>query len=84
MNKGIYVLRTKQETAEEKLAQYFEGLMKIVEKSSQLSEDRILLGGAMMSVARIIYHDELGKESGDSIFDQNTVDFMELIKPTIH
>tara|TARA_R100000084_G_C4612886_1_gene129057 strand:+ start:26 stop:280 length:255 start_codon:yes stop_codon:yes gene_type:complete len=84
MNKGIYVLTTKKETADQKLAQYFEGLMNIVEKSSQSSEDKILLGGAMMSVARILYHDELGQHDGNALFDSNTVDFIELIKPTIH
>ena len=84
MKRGIYVLTTKKETADQKLAQYFEGLMNIVEKSSQSSEDKILLGGAMMSVARILYHDELGQHDGNALFDSNTVDFIELIKPTIH
>jgi hypothetical protein len=59
-------------------------LMNIVEKSSQSSEDRLLIGGAMMSIATLLYHDELGKAEGNTLFDNNAVDFIKVIKPTIH
>jgi len=55
-----------------------------VEKSSQSSEDRLLIGGAMMSIATLLYHDELGNADGNILFDNNAVDFIKVIKPTIH
>jgi hypothetical protein len=38
----------------------------------------------MMSVARILYFDNLSKEEASSVMEHNTIDFIELIKPTIH
>jgi len=37
-----------------------------------------------MSVARVVYYDTLGPQQGQQIMDNNVVDFIELIKPTIH
>ena len=42
--------------AEQKLQSYFEQLMTIVENTSKSEEDSILLAGAMMSVARVVYY----------------------------
>ena len=70
--------------ADVKLQNYFNGLMQMVEKTSKSSEDSILLAGAMMSVARVMYYDTLGPQQGQQIMDNNVVDFVELIKPTIH
>ena len=70
--------------ADVKLQNYFNGLMQMVEKTSKSSEDSILLAGAMMSVARVRYYDTLGPQQGQQIMDNNVVDFVELIKPTIH
>jgi|TARA_X000001382_G_scaffold121954_1_gene104573 hypothetical protein len=70
--------------AEAKLQSYFEQLMVFVENTSKSSEDSILLAGAMMSVSRILYYDNLNKEQAKHIMEQNTFDFVELIKPTIH
>jgi hypothetical protein len=70
--------------AEAKLQSYFEQLMVFVENTSKSSEDSILLAGAMMSVSRILYYDNLSKEQAKHIMEQNTFDFVELIKPTIH
>jgi len=70
--------------AEAKLQSYFEQLMVFVENTSKSSEDSILLAGAMMSVSRILYYDNLSKEQAKHIMEQNTFDFLELIKPTIH
>ena len=70
--------------ADRKLQQYFNGMLEMAEKTSKSSEDSILLAGAMMSVARVMYYDTLGPQQGQQIMDNNVVDFVELIKPTIH
>ena len=70
--------------ADIKFQRYFNGLLEMVEKTSKSSEDSILLAGAMMSVARVMYYDTLGPQQGQQIMDNNVVDFVELIKPTIH
>jgi|TARA_R110000751_G_scaffold43928_1_gene100991 hypothetical protein len=70
--------------AEAKLAQYFETLMLLVEKSSKSEEDSILLAGAMMSVARVLYFDNLTPYEAKNIMDANTIDLIDVIKPTIH
>ena len=70
--------------AEDKLGYYFEQLMIMVEKTSKSDEDSILLAGAMMSVARVLYFNNLGPDEGLHIMDSNTVDFVNLMKPTIH
>ena len=70
--------------AEQKLQDYFDKLLVLVEKTSKTEEDSILLAGAMMSVARIIYFDNLVEKEADAIIEHNTRDFINLIKPTIH
>ena len=70
--------------AEEKLQNYFNQILAYVENTSKSSEDSILLAGAMMSIARIIYFDNLNKEEAKNIIEHNTFDFVDLIKPTIH
>ena len=70
--------------ADKKLQGYVGGLMEIVEKSSQLPEDRILLAGAMISVAKMMYIEEAGPEQGNWFFDHNIRDLIPLVKPTIH
>ena len=70
--------------ADIKLQQYFNGLLQMVEKTSKSSEDSILLAGAMMSAARVIYYNELGPEEGQHLMDSNTVGLVEMLKPTIH
>ena len=70
--------------ADHKLVHYFNGLMQMVEKTSKSSEDSILLAGAMMSVARILYFDNLVEKEAATIMEHNTRDFINLIKPTIH
>jgi|TARA_R110001583_G_scaffold183189_1_gene341743 hypothetical protein len=70
--------------AEQKLQDYFDKLLVLVEKTSKTEQDSILLAGAMMSVARILYFDNLSKEEASSVMEHNTIDFIELIKPTIH
>ena len=70
--------------AEKKLQSYFDQILAYVENTSKSEEDSILLAGAMMSVARILYFDNLVKKDAGSIMEHNTINFIELIKPTIH
>ncbi len=70
--------------AEQKLQNYFEQLMVMAENTSKSSEDSILLAGAFMSAARVLYFNNLNPQEANSIIEANTVDFIELIKPTIH
>ena len=70
--------------AEEKLADYFDKLMYIAKNSSKSSEDSVLLAGAMMSMAKVLYFQELGPKEGQEILDKGIFDFVEILKPTIH
>ena len=70
--------------AEEKLADYFDKLMLIAKNTSQNSEDSILLAGAMMAVAKVIYYDNLKPSEAKDLENHNGYDLLELIKPTIH
>jgi hypothetical protein len=70
--------------AEHKLHSFYTQILEYVENTSKSEEDSILLAGAMMSVARILYFDNLVKKDAGSIMEHNTIDFIELIKPTIH
>ena len=70
--------------AEEKLARWFEELMVMAEKTSKSEEDSILLAGAFMSAARVLYFNHMNPDDAKHIMEQNTFDFIELIKPTIH
>ena len=72
------------EEADKKLQGYVGGLMEIVEKSSHVPEDRILLAGAMISVAKMMYIEAAGPEQGNWFFDHNIRDLIPLVKPTIH
>ena len=78
------VLTTKYSPVELQLQKYFEKLLIMAEKTSKTSEDSILLAGAMMGVARILYFDNLSNAEAESIIDYNTSDFIQVIKPKIH
>ncbi len=71
-------------STEQKLQDFFEKIMVLVENTSKSEEDSILLAGAMMSVARILYFDNLSEQEATQIVEHNTRDFISLIKPTIH
>ena len=59
----------------EKLEDYYNGLMTIAEKSVTSEEEGILLAGAMMAVAKILYHKNLSEDQfGYSAFGlKNTI-----------
>ena len=70
--------------AQEKLAEYFDKLMYIAKNSSKSSEDSVLLAGAMMAAARVLFYDHLTAKEAQSLLDQGGLDLIELVKPTIH
>ena len=67
-----------------KLEEFFISLMEMVEKSSKTSEDSVLLAGAMMGVAKMIYFNHLSKQEAQDLLDHNGYDLLKLLKPTIH
>ena len=75
---------TNMTPAEEKLQKYFDKLLLLVENTSQNEEDSILLAGAMMAASRFLYYKNLSTKQADDLVEQNTIDLIEIIKPTIH
>ena len=72
------------ENASDKLAKYFDSLMTIANNHSNSSEDSVLLAGAMMAAARVLFYDHLTAKEAQSLLDQGGLDLIELVKPTIH
>ena len=70
--------------AQEKLAEYFDKLMYIAKNSSKSSEDSILLAGAMMGVAKVIYQKHFNPDQVQNLMDHSGYDLLNLIKPTLH
>jgi hypothetical protein len=56
----------------------------MADKNTNSSEDHVLLAGAMMAVAKMLYHDNLSEKEYDEIMDHNSRDLLNLLKPTIH
>ena len=71
-------------STEQKLQNFFEKIMVLVENTSKSEEDSILLAGAMMAVSRVLFYDHLSEEEAKTLSDQGGLDLIELIKPTIH
>ena len=71
-------------TPVEKLQEYFVELMAFSDKSTQSSEDQVLLAGAMMCAAKMLYSNNLSLQEYNDIMDHNGKDLINLIKPTIH
>ena len=71
-------------TPVEKLQEYFAELMAFSDKSTQSSEDQVLLAGAMMGAAKMLYQNNLSLQEYNDIMDHNGKDLINLIKPTIH
>tara|TARA_R100001224_G_scaffold105860_1_gene79889 strand:- start:184 stop:405 length:222 start_codon:yes stop_codon:yes gene_type:complete len=71
-------------TPVEKLQEYFVELMAFSDKSTQSSEDQVLLAGAMMGAAKMLYQNNLSEQEFNDIMDHNGKDLINLIKPTIH
>ena len=71
-------------TPVEKLQEYFVELMAFSDKSTQSSEDQVLLAGAMVGAAKMLYQNNLSLQEYNEIMDHNGKDLINLIKPTIH
>ena len=71
-------------TPVEKLQEYFVELMAFSDKSTQSSEDQVLLAGAMMGAAKMLYQNNLSLQEYNDIMDHNAKGLINLIKPTIH
>ena len=72
------------ESATEKLQKYFDSLMSFADNHRNSSEDSVLLAGAMMGVAKMIYFNHLSKQEAQELLDHNGYDLLKLLKPTIH
>ena len=67
-----------------RLQEYFTELMTFADTGVTSQEDQILLAGAMMGVAKMLYHNNLTEQEYDKIMNHNGRDLLNLIKPTIH
>ena len=71
-------------TATDKLQEYFNELMNFADTGVTSQEEQLLLAGAMMGVAKMLYHNNLTEKEYDKIMDHNGRDLLNLLKPTIH
>ena len=71
-------------TATDKLQEYFNELMNFADTGVTSQEEQILLAGAMMAVAKMLYHNNLSEQEYNNIMDHNGRDLLNLLKPTIH
>jgi|TARA_E500000318_G_scaffold109760_1_gene123471 hypothetical protein len=67
-----------------RLQEYFNELMNFADTGVTSQEDQILLAGAMMGVAKMLYHNNLTEQEYDNILNHNGRDLLNLLKPTIH
>ena len=75
---------TKILTATDKLQDYFNELMNFADTGVTNQEEQILLAGAMMAVAKMLYHNNLNEQEYNNIMYHNGRDLLNLLKPTIH
>ncbi len=71
-------------TATTKVQEYLNELMNVSDTAVTSQEEQILLAGAMMGVAKMLYHNNLTEQEYDKIMDHNGRDLLNLLKPTIH
>ena len=72
------------QNATAKLQEYFNELMNFSDTAVTSQEEQILLAGAMMGGAKMLYHTNLTEQEYDNIMNHNGRDLLNLIKPTIH
>jgi hypothetical protein len=58
--------------------------MLIAKNTSKNPEDSILLAGAMMACAKMVYYEHLSPKEAKHLENHNGYDLLELVKPTIH
>ena len=71
-------------TATDKLQEYFNELINFSDTAVASQEEQVLLAGAMIAVAKFLYHNNLSDQEYNNIMDHNGRDLLNLIKPTIH
>ena len=71
-------------TATDKLQEYFNELINFSDTAVASQEEQVLLAGAMMAVAKMLYHNNLSEQEYNNIMDHKGRDLLNLIKPTIH
>ena len=71
-------------TATDKLQEYLNELMTFADTAVTSQEEQVLLAGAMMGVAKMLYHNNLSEQEYLNIMNHNGRDLINLIKPTIH
>ena len=71
-------------TPTERIQDYFNKLVVVTDQSTMSQEDQILMAGAMMAVAKMLYHDNLSEVEYNNILEHNVRDLINLIYPTIH
>jgi hypothetical protein len=67
-----------------KLHTFYKEILNYVEKTSKSEQDSILLAGAMMAASRFLYYKNLNEDQASELLEQNTIDLVDLVKPTIH
>ena len=67
-----------------KLHTFYKQILDYVEKTSKSEQDSILLAGAMMAASRFLYYKNLNEDQASELLEQNTIDLVDLVKPTIH
>ncbi len=75
---------TKNLTPTEVLQEYFNELVVFGDTACENQEQQILLAGAMMAVAKMLYHNNLSEQEYLNIMNHNGRDLLNLLKPTIH
>ena len=63
-----------------RLQEYFTELMTFADTGVTSQEDQILLAGAMMGVAKMLYHNNLTEQEYDNILNHNARDLLNLFK----
>ena len=62
-------------TATDKLQDYFNELMNFADTGVTSQEEQILLAGAMMAVAKMLYHNNLNEQEYNNIMDHTDRDW---------
>tara|TARA_R110002126_G_scaffold148700_1_gene294713 strand:- start:13 stop:285 length:273 start_codon:yes stop_codon:yes gene_type:complete len=70
--------------ADKQIRRFFNVLLKIVENSGKSQQDCILLAGAMISVAKLLYYDNFTNTEANDLMEANLGDLVGLLNPTIH
>ena len=71
------------QSATDKLQEYINELMNFSDTAVTSQEEQILLAGAMMGVAKILYHNNLSEQEYDNMMTHNGRELLKNIEPNI-